>query len=251
MDLDAKHYKKYSQQQYNRSKPLIEDNITSKNAHVLDVGCGDGKITAKIAALVPNGIVLGIDSSRNMIDLASETFRKPNLKFQCSKAEEFISSDTYDNIFCFSCLIWIRKPKLALERLAKLLKPGGNLLILTYLKESSYVDILEKTLENFPQYKPLSAVHTMLLEKDHYDILESCDLQIDTFETRNALTSYSSKSDLKNYLRGWLNCYVPLPEELHDVFLDQAIETCLKYSVSKKPLLINLPYKTLTIKARK
>ena len=34
---------------------------------VLDIGCGDGKITAEIAARVSRGSVLGVDPSRDMI----------------------------------------------------------------------------------------------------------------------------------------------------------------------------------------
>jgi len=38
---------------------------------VLDVGCGDGKVTAEVAARVPRGSVLGVDPSRDMIAFAS------------------------------------------------------------------------------------------------------------------------------------------------------------------------------------
>src|SRR6185295_10322256 len=41
---------------------------------VLDVGCGDGKITAAIAARVPHGSVLGVDPSRDMVAFASSHF---------------------------------------------------------------------------------------------------------------------------------------------------------------------------------
>ena len=34
---------------------------------VLDVGCGNGKVTAEIASRVPAGTVLGVDSSAEMI----------------------------------------------------------------------------------------------------------------------------------------------------------------------------------------
>ncbi len=30
---------------------------------ILDIGCGNGKITAEIAARVPQGVVIGVDSS--------------------------------------------------------------------------------------------------------------------------------------------------------------------------------------------
>jgi trans-aconitate 2-methyltransferase len=41
---------------------------------ILDVGCGDGKITAKIAERVPRGSVLGVDPSQAMIAFPSGHF---------------------------------------------------------------------------------------------------------------------------------------------------------------------------------
>jgi trans-aconitate 2-methyltransferase len=41
---------------------------------VLDVGCGDGKITAEVATRVPRGEVLGVDASQDMITFASSHF---------------------------------------------------------------------------------------------------------------------------------------------------------------------------------
>ena len=37
---------------------------------VLDVGCGDGRITLEIARRVPKGYVVGVDASSHMIELA-------------------------------------------------------------------------------------------------------------------------------------------------------------------------------------
>jgi trans-aconitate 2-methyltransferase len=51
------------------------DRLTLGGAErILDVGCGDGKITAEIAARVPRGSVLGVDPSRDMIAFASNRF---------------------------------------------------------------------------------------------------------------------------------------------------------------------------------
>ena len=41
---------------------------------VLDVGCGQGKITAEIAARLPRGAILGVDSPHEMIAFASSHF---------------------------------------------------------------------------------------------------------------------------------------------------------------------------------
>ena len=55
---------------------------------VLDLGCGDGRITAAIAARLPHGSILGVDSSRDMIRFASAHASRPNLKFEVASAAE-------------------------------------------------------------------------------------------------------------------------------------------------------------------
>ena len=58
---------------------------------VLDVGCGDGKITVELANLVPRGRVLGTDFSADMISHAKLTHNVSNLEFQQLDAEDITS----------------------------------------------------------------------------------------------------------------------------------------------------------------
>ena len=56
---------------------------------ILDVGCGDGKITAEIAARSPQASVVGVDPSRDMIAFAQSHFgpaTQPNLRFEIADA---------------------------------------------------------------------------------------------------------------------------------------------------------------------
>jgi SAM-dependent methyltransferase len=51
---------------------------------VRDLGCGNGKVTAEIAARLREGTVVGVDSSVDMIAIASANFApamRPNLRF--------------------------------------------------------------------------------------------------------------------------------------------------------------------------
>jgi trans-aconitate methyltransferase len=63
--------------------------------HILDIGCGDGKVTAEIARAVPRGAVVGMDASAEMIHFARKTFPSRvagNLKFQVADAREIIGT---------------------------------------------------------------------------------------------------------------------------------------------------------------
>src|SRR3989338_7098077 len=80
---DAQYYKQHSDCQFTRGVSLLEKLDLKGAEHVLDVGCGDGRITAEIAKRVPNGSVLGIDASAGMIEEAKKNFGSvKNLSFQ-------------------------------------------------------------------------------------------------------------------------------------------------------------------------
>ena len=58
---------------------------------ILDVGCGDGKVSAELARAVPRGSATGVDASPQMIEFAQKTFPPAeisNLKFQVMDARE-------------------------------------------------------------------------------------------------------------------------------------------------------------------
>ena len=95
-DLNATHYRKNSKLQMGLAQELLSDLKFDPAAKVLDVGCGDGRITAEIAQQVLKGKVIGIDASSSMIDLGKATYPASdykNLQFHLAKAEEFSYPD--------------------------------------------------------------------------------------------------------------------------------------------------------------
>ena len=76
---DAKDYAKNSANQFQWAKELIPKLKLKGNEALLDIGCGDGKITAEISKCLPNGRAVGIDSSAEMINLAQDKFSRKRL----------------------------------------------------------------------------------------------------------------------------------------------------------------------------
>jgi trans-aconitate 2-methyltransferase len=96
---------------------------------VLDIGCGDGWITAEIARRLPQGSVLGIDPSSRMIAFAKAHFagaEHPNLAFEAGDAAALPYRAAFDLIVSFNALHWVRDQGAALHGIRAALKPTGR-----------------------------------------------------------------------------------------------------------------------------
>lgn len=101
------------------------------NERILDVGCGDGKLSAEIANCLPEGSMLGIDLSESMLTFAKIHYppeRFPSLSFMQLDAVDLPFDSEFDVIFSNATLHWIKSPETALKSFWKSLRPGGKLL---------------------------------------------------------------------------------------------------------------------------
>lgn len=97
---------------------------------ILDVGCGDGKITAQLAAAVPAGSVTGVDASAAMIAHAQAHHRQPNLDFQVMDARRLVlPAGAFDVVFSNAALHWVDDHRAFLRGAAHALRPGGRLAV--------------------------------------------------------------------------------------------------------------------------
>lgn len=56
--------------------------------HILDVGSGPGGMTHDFSLLVPQGRVVGIDTSPGVVAQAAAKYQEPNLSFEVGDAHE-------------------------------------------------------------------------------------------------------------------------------------------------------------------
>jgi trans-aconitate 2-methyltransferase len=99
------------------------------NERVLDVGCGDGKITAEIAVRVPRGAVVGVDPSRDMISFASSRYSPPrltNVRFEQADARRLPFRSEFDLAVSFNALHWVPEQAAALRSIREALTPEGR-----------------------------------------------------------------------------------------------------------------------------
>jgi trans-aconitate methyltransferase len=129
---DVKDYSKSSSEQQKWARELLEKLKLKGDEHVLDLGSGDGKVTAEIAGLLVYGSIVGIDSSEDMVRFARENFpmdKFPNLSFEVMDARKLSFDGDFDVVFSNATLHWVIDHKAVLRGISRSLKPKGRILL--------------------------------------------------------------------------------------------------------------------------
>lgn len=92
---------------------------------VLDLGCGTGHLTKRIAEA--GATVVGLDQSESMVAQARQNY--PDLTFVVGDARDFRFDEPFDAIFSNAVLHWVRPPEQAAQCMARALKQGGRLVL--------------------------------------------------------------------------------------------------------------------------
>jgi trans-aconitate methyltransferase len=124
--FDAQAYREWSGPQKEWGARLIDSMELRGDERVLDIGCGDGLLTARLARLVPRGRAHGIDASGSMIALA-RTLEGENLSFQVMDVNAMPYREEFDVAFSNAALHWVTDHRRMLERVREALRPGGRI----------------------------------------------------------------------------------------------------------------------------
>lgn len=226
---DAEDYKKSSREQQKWARELIAKLNLRGSERVLDLGCGDGKVTAEIALNLKRGGVHGIDSSPEMIDLAKKTFSKekyPNLSFELCDARELNFNEEFDVVFSNAALHWILDQKKVLNGIKRSLKPGGRCVIQMGGKGNAQdiIKILDSMLvaEPWKQYfQNFKFPYFFAADKEYTGLLHESGLDPVRVELIPKDMKHSGKEGLKSWLRTtWLPYTSRIPENLQKYFID-------------------------------
>lgn len=100
--------------------PVVELLAPQPGERILDLGCGDGYLTARLVAMGCE--VLGVDASAEQVEAA----RRAGVRAEVAAAEALGFAKEFDAVFSNATLHWVRDADAAIRGVHRALKPGGR-----------------------------------------------------------------------------------------------------------------------------
>lgn len=192
-----------------------------KGMRILDLGCGNGALTKKIADMGAD--VIGIDASFDMLEVARTNY--PELTFIQDDAIKFKLSEPVDVIFSNAVFHWINQQDELLDHVSNALKLDGYLICEFggYGCVETIHSALRKAFEkrglvyNHSFYFPTIGEYTPILERHHIKVLYA-----NLFNRKTVLVGEDGITD-------WIKMFVNQPfqninYELADEIRKEAVE---------------------------
>jgi trans-aconitate methyltransferase len=200
---------------------------------ILDVGCGDGRITAKIAGRVPRGSVLGVDPSRDMIAFAtaqSGPSDRTNLRFAVADARRLPYRNEFDLVVSFNALHWVPEQDEALRSIRATLRPAGRamLRLVPAGERKSLEDVIEEVRASAgwadffggcrrPYFHPTAEEYRSLADRNG--------LRVDGIRIQDKAWGFGSRDAYLAFCRATLVEWTSrLPEERRDSFIVEVLD---------------------------
>jgi trans-aconitate 2-methyltransferase len=147
---------------------------------IVDLGCGTGQLTVRIAE---SGCqTIGIDSDPAM--LAQARMNYPKLTFQLADARSFALDSPADAVFSNAALHWVRDADEAVARVWAALRPGGRF-VAEFGSRGNIAQILAATLDAVPAasnpwYFPSLGQYAALLEQHGFRVTHGFEIDRET-----------------------------------------------------------------------
>jgi trans-aconitate 2-methyltransferase len=234
---DSADYAKHSAPQFEWARELIAKLRLRGDESILDIGAGDGKVTALLAKSVPHGSVTGIDRSPDMLAMARRTFLTgdlTNLKFVEIDARKIVFRSRFDIAFSNATLHWIPDHGAILRGVKQCLKKGGRLLFQMGGRGNAN-ELFKVSEELFAQVRWKSFFDHFhfpffFYTPDEYrSWLAEAGLKAERVELVPKDLTQRDRESLIGWIRPtWLPYTERLPPDLRDPFLAEIVDTYLR-----------------------
>ena len=227
---NATDYSRNSSNQFEWAKELIPKLKLNGDEALLDIGCGDGKVTALLSSYLPHGHVVGIDNSEEMIALARKTFphcHNPNLTFLKMDARELTFREEFDVAFSNATLHWIIDHQPVLEGVRDSLDRKGRLLFQMAGKGNAQdiIAVLEEMVSEEtckPYFRNFSFPYGFYSPEKYETWLADAGLKAERVELIPKDMKLQGKEGLAGWIRTtWLPFTERVPANLRDSFIDE------------------------------
>src|ERR1700722_10378922 len=133
---------------------------------VLDVGCGGGRTVSKLAAMVTQGKVYGVDHSKESVAVACKTNRewidKRRVEIREGSVSQLpFSQDSFDLVTAVETHFWWSDLPGDMREVYRVLKPGGTLIVIAEI----YKGARSKTSKLAEKYLPLSGMKLLSVDE--------------------------------------------------------------------------------------
>ncbi len=252
---DARTYHGNSSVQWRIAIEIIDSIPFMESEHILDVGSGDGKITALLAEKITKGSILGLDISQSMIDFATTHYPQinyPNLSFQKGNAAELFFENQFDRVVSFSTLHWVLDQENALTGIYRALVPGGIVCIQTYGKSpmnvTSVADTLVHTEKWAPYFPSYSKQRVFFTEQEYHALLEQAGFQQVSVIGCWDDTPFPDQQALIDFAKPLLNFTLHLSQDLQQEFVEDVADRII--SIANPSIGEPIHYRTFSLRAQ-
>ena len=228
-EWNAELYRERSSLQQAMAAEVLQALDLAPSERVLDVGCGDGRITAEIARRVANGYVVGVDASSNMIELASRKIQ-PNLRFEVADARSLPFNHEFDLVVSFNALHWIHEQELALASIHKSLKPGGtaHLRLVPIGPRTSIETVLEET-RNSPTwseyFRGFRDPYLRLTQDEYCSLVRKSNFRVVRVQTESKTWGFGTRAEFFAFSSVTMVEWTKrLPESLRPAFITDVLD---------------------------
>ncbi|WP_031501010.1 class I SAM-dependent methyltransferase [Bryobacter aggregatus] len=214
---DAQRYAQNARFVSNLGMPVVELLAPVSGESILDLGCGDGALTAKLAALGVH--VFGIDSSQSMITAAAQR----GLPVALADMHDFHLNRIFDAVFTNAVLHWTQDIHATVASVQRHLHAGGRFVgefggfgniaaIATAIRAA--VELEGAPQPTFSWYYPTPSEFKAVLDAHGFDTI--------------SIELIPRPTPLPTGMSGWLRTFAQpfgdgLPAEVQERILDRAV----------------------------
>ena len=238
---DSRDYELHSRGQQRWARELIAKLSLGGAEELLDIGCGDGKVTAEIAGLLTAGRVVGIDNSASMIELATKRYPPEdysNLAFTLMDAVDLRFGPSFDVVFSNAALHWVKDHRPVVESIHACLKPGGRMLLQMGGQGNArtIINVLD-TIMRMPKYRRYFEGFEFPYGFHGVDYYQRLLEEAGFIDRRVELIDKDMAHDGPEGLKGWVRTtWLPYTERLEEPDRDAFIEELAQSYLEIEPL---------------